>query len=1531
CWAGGGRQALRGAHRPAPPLSERAAAREGQSEARALRARSRAATHTAAPLNIWRDFANTFVMDKRATSGRGEPIPSILKKPKGRHKGDLLDKSTKIKREKVEDSKKAGDVSAPLQQGCSPLMYACQQADYKAVVDILNKDPASVRVRDRGLRCALHYCASSGAGASQAARAACADRVLMAAPALADARDADGLTPLHLAVVHGNVPLVQTLLAAGADVNARDDEHHTVVHWATALEVLRALVKEGGASVDVRDADGRTPLLWAASAGSAAAVLALHQAGAKVDDADRDGLTALHCAAARGHTEALETLVGLCGARVDVADSHGCTPLHYAAALGHADATSALLQHGADSHRQDRRGRSPAHTAAAKGQIETVRILGARGANLWLRNSKGDLPLHEAVASGRRELVKWLLDGRPSQVNATNHEGRTPLHIAAATDNADLCRLLLDRGAEVNLIARSSKNEPLTPLDCATSRGHRSTAKYLQMHGGIPASKLANTDIIIDGAPITALPTRRVTSTKIDVHDRIRIEKREVVELSSPVQERRKYQDRGSSDSNESSADSRRRTTKKKAESHKHKNNNHKERRKRLMHTQKSFSDGYDSEFEAFEREDSRDRNHKNSKKNRSKSEPSRRYKRSAKQHHHHRYRSRSISSSESDSYSEKRRSRRRRRSKKKSSSFSESSSSESSERRSTKRKGKKTSIHIENDNEKQSVNIIKYKTTDSLQGKEKNENFITDSENKIEGQRSETEKEENKIVKAGHSETETDTLSVKTNMIITEAQIHMERQSSQLGNSELNVTVDSSNNVSIESTNLSVTHKDLTEETKPESDKLEIQNNNKEVLKADVIDVPSNETQKESSKTDVSTADKQDALAGDNQTQIKTSTEEKDDQNKVSNEPEKSQASKSQTEGEQIVKSEAKQTSSENLKSPQDDSKDPSAVSDNELKQSPTFSELTRRKSFQILSGPDEIGSPSQNASGELKTSYDAPSIEQTESPEKTSSPAVSFSNKDIIIDSKEPKVKTDHLMGESVDHSLDPETDKQIQDSILQKDSSDSNVISSEERRKDFQTSTTGSSTENAPSNDKGLLSVLDDNVPTSDRAVQQVILENLSEEYDVDLTLHQTTPTRVRKTSKESQGSSRKSSIYETESYKVLSDIASAPDATTGILKKTVSKVDEPSLEDGETFEGGSISKDGYIGRVPSVSDNELYSHSEANGRRKRFRKKGRTKSRTTIRSKSENSERGYESSGLMDSGFEPSPRAIQRRITSPRLAAYYKQRNASGRYSGKSDSRIPVRKPGDKNAVDMKSVTQRIQTNMRRYYCERKLFQHLLELKRLQIRTSKANEAVLVKRAIDEYNKSSLANVGLGPYNTPDYSFSSFEKFLYESLRKLQKSGKKHLDNLPEKPIDFDYGESELYKMSAIPDNPCLCTSKTHRCYHAVHAYTGIPCSAYIPYKWNHHTMPKPATAGGGSKSKGFLPKINSKPPSGTAKAHVTLEVSHGTEKQLIALPAEKLDKNKRYYVTFTVKGSEPTSDNDNSSPSATLNTKSVRTG
>lgn len=100
------------------------------------------------------------------------------------------------------------------------------------------------------------------------------------------------------------------------------------------LQVLQTLLTHTDIVVSVNDGDKRQPLLWAASVGSAKAVLALVRAGAAVEAADKDGLTALHCAASRGHTDCMDTLLTLCGASPDVIDSNGCTALHYAVTLG---------------------------------------------------------------------------------------------------------------------------------------------------------------------------------------------------------------------------------------------------------------------------------------------------------------------------------------------------------------------------------------------------------------------------------------------------------------------------------------------------------------------------------------------------------------------------------------------------------------------------------------------------------------------------------------------------------------------------------------------------------------------------------------------------------------------------------------------------------------------------------------------------------------------------------------------------------------------------------------------------------------------------------------------------------------------------------------------------------------------------------------------------------------------------------------------------------------------------------------------
>lgn len=73
---------------------------------------------------------------------------------------------------------------------------------------------------------ALHYCC----GQLDLVAAA---SITTAAPDLLESADEDGLTPLHLAVIQGNMALVNLLLANKANVNAVDNEGHSVVHWAT--------------------------------------------------------------------------------------------------------------------------------------------------------------------------------------------------------------------------------------------------------------------------------------------------------------------------------------------------------------------------------------------------------------------------------------------------------------------------------------------------------------------------------------------------------------------------------------------------------------------------------------------------------------------------------------------------------------------------------------------------------------------------------------------------------------------------------------------------------------------------------------------------------------------------------------------------------------------------------------------------------------------------------------------------------------------------------------------------------------------------------------------------------------------------------------------------------------------------------------------------------------------------------------------------------------------------------------------------
>lgn len=120
-------------------------------------------------------------------------------------------------------------------------------------------------------------------------------RACLAAGANVNYRDESGFTPLHSAAwLNPDPAVIVALVRAGADVNARDwrgpVNDATPLHWAVLDDpdiddfsanpaIIRTLVA-AGARVNARDSQGWTPLHWAAYRASPAIVRALLDVGA---------------------------------------------------------------------------------------------------------------------------------------------------------------------------------------------------------------------------------------------------------------------------------------------------------------------------------------------------------------------------------------------------------------------------------------------------------------------------------------------------------------------------------------------------------------------------------------------------------------------------------------------------------------------------------------------------------------------------------------------------------------------------------------------------------------------------------------------------------------------------------------------------------------------------------------------------------------------------------------------------------------------------------------------------------------------------------------------------------------------------------------------------------------------------------------------------------------------------------------------------------------------------------------------------
>jgi ankyrin repeat protein len=250
-------------------------------------------------------------------------------------------------------------------------------------------------------------------------------------------------TDLVDAVKKRDTKAVRELLADNVNVNVRQPDGATALHWAahwSDLDLAELLIRRG-AEVNATNDLGVTPLSLACVNGDASLVRGLLQAGADPNIARPTGETPLMTCARAGSPAAVELLLAH-GATVDAKEPlQGQTALMWAAAEDHWEVVDKLVASGADVHAHTTLGAfTPLLFAAREGAANAVRTLLTNGANVNQTTSDGMSPLLLATVRGHWELAPvFLKHGADPNANAA---GYTALHWAAGAWESDLSGIL---------------------------------------------------------------------------------------------------------------------------------------------------------------------------------------------------------------------------------------------------------------------------------------------------------------------------------------------------------------------------------------------------------------------------------------------------------------------------------------------------------------------------------------------------------------------------------------------------------------------------------------------------------------------------------------------------------------------------------------------------------------------------------------------------------------------------------------------------------------------------------------------------------------------------------------------------------------------------------------------------------------------------------------------------------------------------------------------------------------------------------
>ncbi|MBZ5675010.1 MAG: ankyrin repeat domain-containing protein [Acidobacteriia bacterium] len=225
---------------------------------------------------------------------------------------------------------------------------------------------------------------------------------------------------------------------------------------ATAIE----MIAKKSVDVNAAEADGSTPLLWAANLNDADLASRLLKAGANPKVRNQLGSTPLAEAALNANTEMIKALLDA-GADPNAAGPDGQTPLMIVARTANVAAAKLLLDKGANPNlKEAQREQTALMWAAASSQGPMMRELLAHGA--------------EVDAKSAIDLMTPLVSGEP-RAQPRPPGGMTAMLFAVREGCMDCVKALLQKGAKIDL----PDPEGVTPLISAVFNAHFDVAKYL--------------------------------------------------------------------------------------------------------------------------------------------------------------------------------------------------------------------------------------------------------------------------------------------------------------------------------------------------------------------------------------------------------------------------------------------------------------------------------------------------------------------------------------------------------------------------------------------------------------------------------------------------------------------------------------------------------------------------------------------------------------------------------------------------------------------------------------------------------------------------------------------------------------------------------------------------------------------------------------------------------------------------------------------------------------------------------------------